>query len=100
LHALLDLVDLRHAVLALPGGFDQELLPDGDGGPLTESERRRLVLVRALLAGPRLLLLDLGLDRLGLSAPRRAALLDWIFDPRRPWTVVVVTDSLDSPDVL
>ncbi|WP_434426359.1 hypothetical protein [Nannocystis pusilla] len=59
-----------------------------------------LVLVRALLARPRLLLLDLGLDRLGLSAARRGELLDWIVDPRRPWTLVVVTDSVDSGDVL
>lgn len=100
LHRLLDLVDLRHTVLGLPGGFDQVLLPDGDAGPLTESALRRLALVRALLARPRLLLLDLGLDRLGLTPARRAALLDWIFDRDRPWTLIVVTDSVDSGDVL
>lgn len=100
LHALLDLVELRHTILTLPGGFEQELIPDGDDGPLTPSETRRLALVRALLAHPRLLLLDLALDRLDLGPSQRRALLDWIFDPRRPWTVVVVTDGLDSADVL
>ncbi|MCY1060055.1 ATP-binding cassette domain-containing protein [Nannocystis sp. SCPEA4] len=100
LHTLLDLVDLRRTILALPGGFDQELLGDGDGGPLTEGEIRRLVLVRALLAQPRLLLIDLGLDRLDLAAPQRTALLDWIFDRARPWTLIVVTDSLESDEVL
>ncbi|WAS91341.1 ATP-binding cassette domain-containing protein [Nannocystis punicea] len=100
LDELLDLVDLRNAVLALPGGFDQVLLPDGDGGQLTDCEVRRLVLLRALVAQPRLLLIDLGLDRLDLAAPQRAALLDWIFDRARPWTLLVVTDSVDSDEVL
>ncbi|MDC0671877.1 hypothetical protein [Nannocystis radixulma] len=100
LDALLDLVDLHPALQRLPNGLQQELLPDGDAGPLTECEIRRIVLVRALVAGPRLLLIDLGLDRLGLSASRRAALLDWIFDRKRPWTVVVVTDSVHSRDLL
>ncbi|MCY0991260.1 ABC transporter ATP-binding protein [Nannocystis sp. ILAH1] len=100
LDALIDLVELRRSVLALPDGFDQVLLPDGDGGMLSDSEVRRLVLLRALVAQPRLLLIDLGLDRLDLAAPQRAALLDWIFDRARPWTVLVVTDSVDSDEVL
>lgn len=100
LDALIDLVELRRPVLALPGGFDHDLLPDGDGGMLSDSEVRRLVLLRALVARPRLLLIDLGLDRLDLAAPQRAALLDWIFDRARPWTVLVVTDSVDSDEVL
>ncbi|PCC71159.1 ABC-type bacteriocin/lantibiotic exporter, contains an N-terminal double-glycine peptidase domain [Nannocystis exedens] len=100
LHALLDLVDLRRTALGLPGGFDQLLLGDGDGGLLTDSEIRRVALVRALVAQPRLLLIDLGLDRLDLSAPQRTALLDWIFDRARPWTLIVVTDSLESDEVL
>ncbi|WP_224197496.1 ABC transporter ATP-binding protein [Nannocystis pusilla] len=99
-HALLDLVDLRRTVLALPDGFSQMLTADGDGGLLSDSEIRRLVLVRGLVARPRLLLIDLGLDRLDLAAPQRAALLDWIFDRQRPWTLIVVTDSLESEEVL
>ncbi|MDC0671879.1 ABC transporter ATP-binding protein [Nannocystis radixulma] len=99
-HALLDLVDLRRTVLALPDGFSQMLMADGDGGLLSDSEIRRLVLVRGLVAQPRLLLIDLGLDRLDLEAEQRAALLDWIFDRQRPWTVIVVTDSLESEEVL
>lgn len=100
LDTLLDLVDLQPTLQRLPNALQEELLPDGDAGPLTETEVRRVVLVRALIAAPRLLLLDLGLDRLGLAAPRRAALLDWIFDRRRPWTVLVVTDSVHSRDIL
>ncbi|WAS91338.1 hypothetical protein [Nannocystis punicea] len=100
LDELLDLVDLQPALQRLPNALQQELLPDGDAGPLTDSEVRRIVLVRALVARPRLLLIDLGLDRLGLSAPRRAALLDWLFDRRRPWTVLLVTDSVHSRDLL
>ncbi len=48
---------------------------------LTDGEIRRVTGISAgALAQPRLLLIDLGLGRLDLAAPQRAALLDWIFD--------------------
>lgn len=100
LDELLDLVDLRTTVLALPGGLDQELLPDGDGGQLSEAQIRRVVLLRALVTQPRLLLIDQGLDRLDLTPPQRSALLDWVFDRARPWTLLVVTDSVESDELL
>ncbi|HVH97439.1 MAG TPA: hypothetical protein VM869_01970, partial [Enhygromyxa sp.] len=92
---LLGLVQLRERVLSLPRGLDTMLFHDGDGGPLDECEIRRLVLVRTLLARPRLLLIDRGLDGLGLSAIEREQLYGWIFDPARPWTLIVATSSTE-----
>jgi putative ABC transport system ATP-binding protein len=97
---LLDLVHMRQRVLGLPQGLDTLLISDSDGGPLDESELRRLVLVRALLAKPRLLLLDRGLDGLGLDAEQRTRLYDWLFDRQRPWTLIVSTGSRECAEVL
>jgi putative ABC transport system ATP-binding protein len=97
---LLDLVHLRERLFALPQGLDTMLISDGDAGPLEESELRRIVLVRALLAKPRLLLLDRGLDGLGLDAQQRRRLYDWLFDRRRPWTLIVSTGSHECAEVL
>lgn len=97
---LLDLVHMRERVLGLPQGLDTMLISDGDGGPLDEGELRRLVLVRALLAKPRLLLLDRGLDNLNLDAEQRSRLYDWVFDRRRPWTLIVSTGSHQCAEVL
>jgi ABC-type multidrug transport system fused ATPase/permease subunit len=97
---LLDLVHLRERLFALPQGLDTLLISDGDAGPLEESELRRIVLVRALLTKPRLLLLDRGLDGLGLDAQQRRRLYDWLFDRRRPWTLIVSTGSHECAELL
>jgi ABC-type bacteriocin/lantibiotic exporter with double-glycine peptidase domain len=97
---LLELVYLRERLLGLPQGLDTLLIGDSDGGPLEESELRRIVLVRALLAKPRLLLLDRGLDGLGLDAQQRGRLFDWLFDRGRPWTLIVSTGSQECAEVL
>ncbi len=91
LRRVLELVGLRERIAALPEGLHTQLLPSG--APLREAEARRLVLARALLDPPRLLAIDGGLDALGLSPAQRAALLDWMFDPARPWTLIVVSDE-------
>jgi ABC-type bacteriocin/lantibiotic exporter with double-glycine peptidase domain len=97
---LLGLVGLRDRILAMPRGLGTMLIGDGDDGPLDESEARRLVLVRVLLAKPRLLLIDGGLDRIGLGSSARERLYDWIFDRRRPWTLIVATEGRDGADLL
>ncbi|MFV8755236.1 ABC transporter transmembrane domain-containing protein [Nannocystaceae bacterium ST9] len=88
---LLDRVGLRSRLLGLAQGLATPLLPDAS--PLDRTDARRLALVRALAARPRLLLIDRGLDGLGLSATQRAALLDWIFDRQRPWTLIVASED-------
>jgi putative ABC transport system ATP-binding protein len=91
LDRLLDRVGLRELSASLPEGLATRIHPDG--APLDHTVARRLALVRALLAEPRLLLIDGGLDDLGLSPTQRHALLDWLFDRARPWTLLVVTQD-------
>ena len=90
---LLDRLGLRERLLGLEQGLDTPLLPDAT--PLDRSAARRLALARGLLARPRLLLIDRGLDGLGLEPGQRAALLDWIFDRAQPWTLIVASEDAD-----
>ena len=93
---LLRLVALDTVVDALPRGLDTEMLPNG--APLSETQARRLALIRALAARPRLLLLDRALDNLGLDVSTKAALLDEVLGPDAPWTAVVVTEDAEVAD--
>jgi len=83
----LDAVGLSDRVARLPDSLQTVLPPDGR--PLSNNELARLALARAIVSRPRLLLLDGILDGLDLgSCPE---LLDTLFDPAAPWTLVLVT---------
>ena len=83
----LDAVGLADRFARLPDGLETMLTPDGR--PLSHNELGRLAIARAIVCHPRLLLLDGTLDGLDLeSCPK---LLDTLFDPTAPWTLVVVT---------
>jgi len=51
------------------------------------------VLARALVVQPRLLLIDGTLDQLKLPGPKLDALLDHLFAPDAPWTLLVVSED-------
>ncbi|MFO0637445.1 MAG: ABC transporter ATP-binding protein [Nannocystaceae bacterium] len=89
--AAVALVGLDDVVLALPEGLDTVLMPSGQ--PLSASETRRVALARALLARPRLLLLDGTLDHLGLEPAAHERLCAALFDVRAPWTAVVTAQT-------
>lgn len=88
---LLRLVDLDTVIDCLPKGLETPMLPSG--APFSDTQQRRLTLVRALAAAPRVLLVDGGFDGLGLSGESKNRLLDEILGPAAPWTAVVVTDD-------
>ena len=92
---LLRAVQLHDRVGALSGGLHARL--SSSGQPLSSSEVARLCLARALAARPSLLLIDEGLDRLGLEGEQLEALLDVVLGPDAPWSVWVVSKH---PDVL
>jgi ABC-type bacteriocin/lantibiotic exporter with double-glycine peptidase domain len=88
---LLRLFELEDAVDALAKGLDEPMTPNG--APFSERQQRRLALIRGIAHTPRALLLDRALDGLGLSPEAFDAVLDVIFGPSAPWTLVVVSDE-------
>lgn len=87
----LDCVGLTEAVLRLPDGLDTELKPGGR--PLSSSQRTMLVLARAIVGSPRLLLIDECLE--GLDVDTVADLEGCLFVADKPWTLVLVTRDPD-----
>lgn len=86
-------VELWDEVLQLPLGLETPLSTRGH--PLSSSQASRLMIARAILGEPRLLLLDGALDVLQPRIRRR--LLAHLFDRRHGWTLLVVTQM---PDVV
>jgi ABC-type bacteriocin/lantibiotic exporter with double-glycine peptidase domain len=76
----------------LPEGLGTKLATGGL--PLSPGQRVQLELARALAHSPRLLILDECLDWLD-ALPEREELLDFLFDRKRGWTLMVVSHTAD-----
>lgn len=83
----LDRVGLLADLLALPDGLDTRLI--SGGLPLSSRQRLRLLIARAIVLSPRLLLLDDILD--GSDPATLRELFAVLRDPRHSWTVLVAT---------
>ena len=86
-------VGLLEAVERLPDRLDTPLLVGGR--PLSSSQRSRLILARAIIGRPRLLLLDEVLEN--MEPQLLEELTDAVFDRQNPWTLLVATSE---PEVL
>jgi ABC-type bacteriocin/lantibiotic exporter with double-glycine peptidase domain len=82
----LELVGLRDDVYARPKGLSTPL---GIGIPLTDSTRQKLLLARALVRRPRLLLLDSFLP--SVEPAERQRVLRRVLAPAHPWTVLLAS---------
>lgn len=91
--SVLRMLDLDAKIEAMGKGLEMRMSPSG--APFDYVERRRLVLARALLRQPNLLILDGALDGLELDAGHREALLDHVFAADAPWTLLVVSDNAE-----
>ena len=90
----LDAVGLLDELLRLPQGLETALNPHGR--PLSYRQACRLMIARAIVARPRLLVIDGALDN--IDQPEERARLDAIvFAADAPWTVVCISER---PDVL
>ena len=83
----LEQVGLLESVLRLPEGIETELTSAGT--PLTENQLRRLMLARAIVGRPGLLLIDGVLDT--LPDEEAEEVIRTLRDPRQPWTLLIVT---------
>jgi len=87
----LECVGLQAVVQRMPDGL--ETLLSSGGHPLTSSQRSRLILARAIIRKPRLLLVDETLD--GLEIETLEKLEAALFEAREPSTLVLVTRDPD-----
>ena len=85
--AALEQVDLLHDVLELPEGLETQL--NDSGYPLSPNQQRRLMLARAIVGQPSLLLIDGLLDP--LSDADCEKIMDHLCDSSQPWTLMLVT---------
>lgn len=82
-------VGLLDDVLGLPAGLATRITPEGF--PLSAGQTRTLMLARAIVGTPRLLILDEALD--GVDDATRARLASVIFSRSAPWSALVTTHS-------
>ncbi len=80
-------VGLLERIRQLPNGLDTVL--EAGGRPLSSGENRLICLARLLAGQPRVILLDKVLD--GLDDHQFARALDTLFQPERPWTLIVAS---------
>ena len=82
-------VGLAEEVEQWPQGYATELESDGIGLPA--STVRRILLARAIVVRPRLLILDQTLR--SFPPEERRALASWLAHPDRPWTLVLASNE-------
>ena len=88
---VLDVVGLLEELRQMPEGLDTEL--STDGRPLSQVQLTRLMIARAMLRRPRVLLVDRVLEDFDQAARERIG--DILFAADAPWTVIVVSDRED-----
>jgi ABC-type transport system involved in cytochrome bd biosynthesis fused ATPase/permease subunit len=95
IRAALEAVDLMETVNRLPNSLQTRLAPSGL--PLSETQALKLMLARAIIARPRLLLIDGLLDHLNLRDHPK--LLRSLTNPSTPWTLLVATHNPETAKV-
>ncbi len=91
----LDAVALLDELMSLPDGL-ATVLQTG-GAPLSATQAQRLMIARAIVGRPRLLLLDGPLDTLSGETLQRVR--EGVLGQRRSWTVVLTTNRDDVAEM-
>jgi len=84
---VLELVGLLEEIFALPNGLRTVL--KGPSGVLSRGQAERLMIARAILTNPRLMIVDGSLD--GVDENKIAPLLGRLTGPQSPFTLIVLT---------
>lgn len=87
----LEATGLIEEVSRLPEGLETELI--NNGYPLTPDQCRKLMIARAIVGHPTLLLIDKTVD--GLPDRDVSRIIDLLVAPNHPWTLVMATGRID-----
>ena len=91
IRSALKAVDFYDEVMGFPDGLNTEL--STGGSPLSVGQIRRLMMTRAIVGRPRLLLIDEAFE--DLNEEIRGPIIDYFIDPKQPWTLILVTHNRD-----
>lgn len=86
---VLSQVGLLDFVKEQPKGLQTILNPDGK--LISHTVSKKIILARAILKNPKLLILEDALDRFNLKETN--AIIDYLTHPDRPWALIVVSGS-------
>lgn len=89
IYEILDIVGLKDFIKEQPDGLSTVLYPDGR--QMSYSLSKKIVLARAILKAPKVLILEDALDRFNRSETK--AIVDYLSHQDRPWALVVVSFS-------
>ncbi|MGC6431042.1 MAG: peptidase domain-containing ABC transporter [Jejuia sp.] len=89
IHEVMEVVGLKNFLKEQPDGLNTILYPDGK--QLSYTLSKKLVLARAILKAPKILILEDALDRFNKSETE--AIIDYLTDVNKPWGLVVVSSS-------
>ena len=89
IYGVLDIVGLKSFIREQPEGLNTVLYPDGK--QMSYSLSKKIVLARAILKAPKVLILEDALDRFNRSETK--AIVDYLSHQDRPWALVVVSFS-------
>lgn len=89
---LLEQLGLSEAISSLPAGLNTELT--GGVTPFSTGEAHRIMIARAVLSRPRLLVIDEALD--DMDAESRSRCLELLLSAAAPWTLIVATHGTDQ----
>ena len=96
IRSALEKLEIWDEILALPDGLETKVY--AHAAPLSEAQLRVLMFARAIVARPRVLLVDGALDDLELA--QRTPVLRALVDSNAPWTLVVLTARPDVASAL
>ncbi|MEW4924810.1 ATP-binding cassette domain-containing protein [Algibacter sp. 2305UL17-15] len=89
IYEILDIVGLKSFLKEQPDGLNTVLNPDGR--QMSYSLSKKIVLARAILKAPKVLILEDALDRFNRSETKE--IVDYLSHEDRPWALVVVSFS-------
>ena len=86
---ILKVVGLGDFLKDLPHGLETVLLPDGQR--MSSTDAKKIILCRAILKQPQLIILEDALDQFSDSETKR--IIDYLCEPTQPWAMVIVSSN-------
>ena len=89
IYEVLEVVGLKTFIKEQPNGLNTILYPDGK--QLSHTLSKKIVLARAILKAPKILILEDALDRFNKTETK--SIIDFLTHKDRPWGLIVVSSS-------